>query len=345
MGEWAIPTLAVLLLGYGGTALSFVWLSRVHSMGSLIAAVVAYGLFISFVDLGANSVGSDYEHLHGVRAMNGLHAGFSLGGLLGALGSAFVLWSGADFRAVYLGLALVLAVAAAAATVAPLPVRARAAAAHRNPPPQQPVWRIPAVCFAIALIAVTFFGDGALESFLAVYFRGTLGSSVLLTGAGLAAYHLASLTGRLLATRVLRRWKERATVLGAGVFAAGGIALAVLAPSAGLAISGLLLVGLAIAPVVPSALSLAGRAAPGRAAQAVAVSTASGYGVYVFSPLAVGELAQATNLRVGLALLIATSLVIAVLGSRWPAATDEPSRPTGQGAGTTAPTDAVAGRS
>ena len=39
--------------------------------------------------------------------------------------------------------------------------------------------------------AITFFGDRALESFLAVYLRTTLGSTVLLTGAGISCYHLA----------------------------------------------------------------------------------------------------------------------------------------------------------
>ena len=179
--------------------------------------------------------------------------------------------------------------------------------------------RVPAVAFAVALVAITFFGDGALESFLAVYLRTTLGSTVLLTGAGIGCYHLASLTGRLVASRVLGRWPERVTIPAAGLLAAGGLAVAISAPFPGLAIGGLLLVGLAVAPIVPSALSLAGRSVPGRSAQAVAATTAAGYSAFVISPVPVGTIADRTSLRAGLALLIATALAGAALARRWPA--------------------------
>jgi hypothetical protein len=119
-------------------------------------------------------------------------------------------------------------------------------------PARAAVWRIPAVLFAIALISVTFFGDGALESFLSTYLQRTLAGGVLLSGFG------------------------------------------------------------------PATLSLAGRSAPGRSRQAVATTTAAGYGAFIVSPLGIGLLAQATSLRVALGLLIVTSLGIAGLATRWP---------------------------
>ena len=74
----------------------------------------------------------------------------------------------------------------------------------------------------------------------------------------------------------------------------------------------------AVAPVVPVTLSLAGRSAPGRSGQAVATTTAAGYGAFIVSPLTIGLLAQATNLRAALGLLILTSLSISGLAIRWP---------------------------
>ncbi|MGH3153833.1 MAG: hypothetical protein ACRDOB_24320, partial [Streptosporangiaceae bacterium] len=65
-------------------------------------------------------------------------------------------------------------------------------------------------------------------------------------------------------------------------------------------------------------LSLAGRSAPGRTGQAVATTTAAGYGAFIVSPLTIGLVAQATSLRLALALLILTSLAIAGLATRWP---------------------------
>jgi MFS family permease len=112
---------AVLLLGFGGTALAYALLSLFRGLGPLIAVFVLYGLFVSFVDLGANTVGADHERAHRVHAMTGLHAGFSLGALLGAAGAALALAAGAGFRTVYLALAVLLAGAAGYAAMAPLP--------------------------------------------------------------------------------------------------------------------------------------------------------------------------------------------------------------------------------
>jgi MFS family permease len=107
-------------------------------------------------------------------------------------------------------------------------------------------------------------------------------------------------------------------MVAAGLLAAAGLLTAVTVPAAAGAVGGLLLVGFAIAPVVPTTLSLAGRSAPGRAGQAVATVTAAGYSAFIVSPLTIGLLAQAVGLRQALALLILTSLAIAGLATRWP---------------------------
>jgi MFS family permease len=309
----------VLVTGFAGTGVAFVLLALAGRFAALVPAVLLYGLAVSFVDLGANTVGSAYERAYAVTAMTGLHAWFSGGALAGALGSAVALSAGVSYRGVYLGLAIVMAGGVLVALFGPMPAPPADAACEPDSRAGSPrVWRIPAVLFAIALISVTFFGDGALESFLSSYLQRTLAGGVLLSGFGIGSYHLASLLGRLTATATLRRFGERRVVLAAGLLAAAGLLVAVTAPDAPGAIGGLLLVGFAVAPVVPVTLSLAGRSAPGRSGQAVATTTAAGYGAFIVSPLTIGLLAQATNLRVALACLILTSLGIAGLATRWP---------------------------
>ena len=318
----------VLVIGFAGTGTAFVLLALAGSVATLIPAVLLYGLAISFVDLGANTVGSAYEQAHAVTAMTGLHAWFSAGALTGAIGSAAALRAGVSYRGVYLALAAVMAagllVTLFAAIPAP-PLQVGASVGRRAPHPAGPrVWRIPAVLFAIALISVTFYGDGALESFLSTYLQTTMAGGVLVSGFGIASYHFASLLGRLAATGALRRFGERRVVVAAGLLAAAGLLTAVTATAAAGAIGGLLVVGFAIAPVVPTTLSLAGRSAPGRSGQAVATTTAAGYGAFIVSPLTIGLLAQATSLRLALALLVVTSLAIAGLATRWPTASIPP---------------------
>ena len=109
-------------------------------------------------------------------------------------------------------------------------------------------------------------------------------------------------------------------MLAAGLLAAAGLLITITVPAATGAIGGLLLVGFAIAPVVPTTLSLAGRSGPGHSGQAIATATAAGYTAFIISPLTIGLLAQVTGLRLALSMLILTSLAIAGLATRWPSA-------------------------
>ncbi len=310
----------VLVIGFAGTGTAFLLMALAGRFATLIPAMLLYGLSVSFIDLGANTVGSAYEQAYKVTAMTGLHAWFSGGALAGAIGTAAALRAGVGYRGVYLALAAVLAAGLVTALLAAIPAPPGGAAGSEPRPRRPGIWRIPAVLFAIALISVTFFGDGALESFLSSYLQRTLAGGVLLSGIGIGSYHFASLLGRLTATAALRRFGERRVVMAAGLLAATGLLTAVTAPDAAGAIGGLLLVGFAIAPVVPTTLSLAGRSAPGRSGQAVATVTAAGYGSFILSPLTIGLIAQATSLRLALGLLVLTSLAIAGLATRWPGA-------------------------
>src|SRR5207244_9303031 len=76
----------VLVIGFAGTGTAFVAMALAGSFATLIPAVLLYGLSVSFIDLGANTVGSAYEQAYKVTAMTGLHAWFSGGALAGAIG-------------------------------------------------------------------------------------------------------------------------------------------------------------------------------------------------------------------------------------------------------------------
>jgi MFS family permease len=309
----------VLLIGLGGTASSFVLLSQATTVATLVLAVLLYGLFISFVDLGANTVGADYESEHRVRAMTGFHAWFSFGALSGAVATGITLAAGIDFRAIYVGLAAMLLSAALVSGFSTLPAAVTAdLVTPKRRGGQGQVWRIPGVGIAILMVSICFFGDGALESFLSVYLRDTLETGPLMAGIGIGSFHLASLLGRLLSAKTQDWMGERRVLVFSALLAAAGIATAVSTSSAVIAMPGILLVGFAIAPVVPMTLSLAARAVPGRSGQAVGLVTAIGYGSFIVSPVFVGALATVTSVRVGLGALIATALMMAIVAAHWP---------------------------
>ncbi|MFD1722320.1 MFS transporter [Amnibacterium endophyticum] len=309
---------AVLVIGFAVTGGAFLGLAAAQTFAQAVAAVVVYGLAISFIDLGANAVGSDFEHAHRTDALTGLQAGFSLGALTGALAAAVMLAVGVDHRWIYAGLALLFVVAALASSRLPLPVQRPAQQRAAAEGDSRPVWRLRGVLFAAVVVLVGFLGDGVLEGFLAVFLRRALDSGVLLSGVGIAVFHLASFLGRSLVAPAQDRLPPRRLIPAAGALAAAGMGIALLSPVAWGSIAGMLVVGFAVSPVVPTALSLAGRAAPDRAGQAVAFTTAVGYISFLIGPLVVGGLAAATDLRVGLSVVAATSLTLALLGTGWP---------------------------
>jgi predicted MFS family arabinose efflux permease len=166
---------------------------------------------------------------------------------------------------------------------------------------------------AVGLVTLCFFGDGAIEGYAALFLRDVLESGALLTGVALAAFHSASLLGRLVFSRPA---SERLVLTIAGLLASAAMAVVVLAGSAAVAAAGLLVVGFALAPVVPTALSIAGRSAPGRSATAVSLVTTIGYSAFVLGPPAVGLLAGATSLRTALIPVVASTAMIALLARR-----------------------------
>jgi MFS family permease len=315
--------------GAAGFAASFALLAGVEAQAALWPTLALYGVASGFLDLAANAVGSDYERTHRVRAMIRLHAGFSGAAALGALAAGAI---GPD---TYWIIAALYVALAAAAIFAPLPPHeagahdAPAGAAHESsvvageavadssaeaaPRGRLALLRTPAIAVAVGLVTLCFFGDGAIEGYAALFLRDVLESGALLTGVALAAFHTASLAGRLVFSRAR---DERRTLTIAGLLASAAMAVVVVARVPAVAAGGLLVVGFALAPVVPTALSIAGRNAPGRSATAVSLVTTVGYSAFVLGPPVVGALAGVTSLRAALVPVVASTAMIALLARR-----------------------------
>ncbi len=297
----------VAFTGAAGFAIAFVLLATVETPAALWPTVALYGVASGFLDLAANAVGADYERAYRVLAMVRLHAGFSASAAAGALLAGAVgpstYWIAAGF---YAALAAVVA-------VAPLPPHEHTE--HVATGGRLSLLRIPAIALAVALCTLCFFGDGAIEGYAALFLRDVLASGALLTGAALAAFHSASVAGRLLLPRI---GDERRMLIAAGLLASAAMAVVVAAGSAAVAAVALLVVGFALSPIVPTALSLAGRSAPGRSATAVSLVTTIGYGAFVAGPPLVGALAGLTSLRTALVPVVISTAAIALLARRLP---------------------------
>jgi MFS family permease len=298
------------LAGAGLFALAFAGLALITDRVALVPTLAVYGIASGLLDLAANATGADVERLHGMRAMVSFHAGFSAAACVAALGVSAALAGGADPGAAYGGMAALYAVAAATLGRGRFPAHhapAKTAASARR------LLAVPGVAVALAVCTLCFFGDGALEGFAALVLREALGAGVLLAGVGVAAFHAASLAGRIF----LAGLAPRTAVVTGGGGAAGGTLLVLLAPVPAVGAAGLLVVGFALAPVIPTAISLAARAAPpGSSGAAVSLVTGVGYSAFVAGPPVAGALAGATTLRAALVPVVASTLAFAVIGAR-----------------------------
>jgi len=322
-------------LGAAGMGVALLLLALVEARWALMPTIVLYGLANGLLDLSANTVGADVEREHRIRVMIRLHAGFSGAAAAAALATGAALAAGASAGALYACGAVALLALAVLAAAGPLPAHVgdggpvgvaigdERELAHVADAPAEPgrrprgsLLRAPGVLVAVTLITLCFFGDGAIEGYVALYLRDLLGAGALLTGVGLALFHGASLAGRLVSSAALGRLGERNLITLAGAGAAAGMLVIVLARSPGPAAAGLLLVGISLSPVVPTALSVAGRSDPARAGAAVSLVTAVGYGAFVLGPPFTGALADATSLRTALVPVIVSTALLALTARR-----------------------------
>jgi MFS family permease len=282
---------------------------------ALLAALVVLYAASGLYDVGINAAAVDLENATGRRFMAVLHAAFSAGGVVGALCAGVLLSVGMNYRYVFL------------AALFPLGAVVLAVATIRFPPQGEPPKRddeagapglyrsLPLILIA-AIATLALLSEGEMEHWSGVYLRTKLGLPALLGGSGVAVFFGAMAIGRLGAALVIARLGNRRTLLGAGLLAAGGMALALATREPLLVVAGFLVVGLALAAVVPIAFSIAGDIAPERAGAAISVVTTLGYGGFLLGPVIVGGLAEVIGLRAALGVIAVSGLLIFILALR-----------------------------
>jgi MFS family permease len=298
-------------LGIGGLALAD---GVVLFVGVLVVLYAASGLY----DIGINACAVDLERAAGRHIMSPVHAAFSFGGVVGALGSGALLQIGVNYRIVYLLVLAPLAVVVLGALSTPLPASGDGTPGDGKGGRILDLLRGPTLLVVAVIATLGLLSEGEMEHWSGIYLRQTLGLPALLGGSGVAVFYGAMAVGRLCATLVIERLGNRKTLLYAGALTACGMLLALATREPILVVVGFLVVGLALSAVAPLAFSAAGYAAPDRAGAAISVVTTLGYGGFLLGPVIVGGLAEVFGLRTALLTIAAAGLLILTLGARLP---------------------------
>lgn len=301
------------------TALSYAGVALAPTYGLLLGAVALFGMTFGITDIAMNAQGSVVEQAYRRSIMSGMHAGWCVGAMSGGLYGVATAAAGLGFTTTVLvaALAAVPLGLALGRTYLPdgYPVDSGAVPAAALPAPTgtgRAARRLPVAVYLIGVLAfIAFMTEGSIADWSGLLLHDELHASQALAALGYPMFELAMLFGRLVGDRVRMRLGTRRLLTGAGIGTALGMTAVVLAPSAPVAIAGFFVTGLVVCTVVPTTISLAGTAAPGRPAAAVAQVGAMGYGGLLLGPVVVGFLSDATSLRVGVGVVIVLALLIA----------------------------------
>ncbi len=269
----------------------------------LAAGLLAFGASLGTLDVVMNIQAVIVEKASGRAMMSGFHGLYSVGGIAGA---------GAVTGLLSAGLSPVRAVLAVVAACVLLLCWSGQGLLPYGSEETTPAFALPRgrVLLLGALCFVMYLAEGSVLDWSGVLLNTVRGLANRWAGVGYVAFSITMTAGRLWGDAVVRALGPRRVLLGGGLCAAAGFAVAALVPCWPAAVVGFGLVGAGAANLVPVLFSSAGRqkAMPSNLAMA-AVSTMAYAGILV-GPALIGYGARATSLPA--ALLVIAAMVAAV---------------------------------
>ncbi|MEV0890349.1 MFS transporter [Promicromonospora sp. NPDC050262] len=318
-GSARVAVVGTVLTGLGTLAAGLA-----PSFALLVAALFLGGASDSITDVGQNTHGLRVQRRYGRSIINGFHAVWSIGAVLGGSMAAAAIALGLPLD-VHLGISLgIFAVVAVVALRFLLPGRddetaddggSAAAAPARLRGPRLSV-RTVAIVAALVLIGI----GGALvedagSSWATLYLSTDLGAPAALAATAYVSLVDAQTVGRLLGDRLVDRFGQRTVACAGGVIIALGMGLALAWPTVPGTIAGFAAAGFGSATLIPAAMHEADELPglrPGTGLTIVSWLLRLGF---LCSPPLVGLVADDVGLRTGLLVVpIAGVLVVALSG-------------------------------
>lgn len=285
-------------------AIGLAMVGTLASLPVLVLGVICFAAGSGAFDVGINAAALGDPHWSRPARLTLLHAGFSGGGVAGAIGAGVILGGGLSFQLVYPVLVVcVVGVVALAMTAAWGP-----AASQGSVPREIAMAMLPLA----ALAGLAFLAEGSMETWSALYLRDVLGVAAFVGALGPGAFHAAMLVGRLVGAGVAGSVGGPATLLISGAMTLVGMLVALLNPVPVIAIVGMAVAALGASFVVPVVVSLAGRRAGPHAGRASSYVLSLGYAGFLVGPSVVGILGEVAGLRIGLLVIPLAGAVIAL---------------------------------
>ena len=282
---------------------------------TLLLCGAVYGVGVGFVEVGLNAHSVELERYYKRPIVSSFHGFWSLGGAAAGALTSLGLTLGLGNQAMLVIAALASAAAFAAFTRPLLPPPDQAVGGSAGAPASAA--RIGAI--VLGAMFVLGLGGHLIESgavdWANLHAARVLKADDVLAPLSYTVFACAMTVFRLLGDPIRARLGPGPSLLCAGILATAGYALVLASAAAGglpLAWAGWILAGSGIAVIVPVLFSAIGDA--GGSPSNIALISISGSTGLLLGPAAIGYLAEATDLTVGLTVPVVLAVFIAVAG-------------------------------
>ena len=277
-----------------------IWIGR--------ASFFMTGFFSGAMDITMNGQAVFVERKYRKTIMSSFHAAYSIGMALGAgTGALFANYHyPLRYHLIYVAAGSIIVLAIVSPVILEHQADNKAIAAGKSGKQ-----RIPLLIWLIAVIGFCgMTGEGSMVDWSAIYMHTVVGRTKAFSALAVGSFATAMTIGRLFGDRLIDRVGKQ-TILFCSCFAAiTGLSIALLFISAPVVLTGLFLVGLGLSNVVPVTYSTAGNIKGIEPAAGIAIASTIGYSGFFIGPPAIGYLADAYGLRIGLCFTLALFLLM-----------------------------------
>jgi predicted MFS family arabinose efflux permease len=286
------------------------------SVATLAAAMILFGAVNTSVDVSMNAHGVALETNSGRSILSGLHAGWSLGGVIGAVGVgiAIALGIAVAIEALLAGLLLLLLVILASRSLGQGSVRTEGASGIHLPPRS-----ILPIALLVILLA---FVEGGLTDWGGIYLREGIDASAELAAFAYAAFSLGLFLARLVGDRIKDAVGSIRLIQGGMLLTAAAIAVFLVLGQPIVALLGLAVAGAGIANAIPQLFGAAARIPPNGPSLSAAFTFLTL--TFMVGPPLIGVTSDAVGISAAMGLFVVASIVAAAVVSRVPSAETNP---------------------
>ncbi|MEP6734988.1 MAG: MFS transporter [Chryseolinea sp.] len=283
----------------------------VPSLYFLLAVFFLMGVSTGIMDVAMNAQAILVEQEYKRSIITSFHALFSIGMMLGASASAFVMEQGMQI-AYHFWVVSGVAVAGVIWAAGNLVID--------NPTPgvksDGPLFRIPnRSLVSIGIIAFCcMISEGAVSDWSVNFMENVVHSKKAVAPLALSAFATAMTIGRLAGDKARNRFGDKLMIVGGGFMAITGTLLAVILTTEYGSIAGFFLVGIGLSTIIPIAYSIAGNEKGLPPGVGLAMVTTVGYSGFLIGPPLIGFIADAKSLHTAMIMVSGLLIIMTVIG-------------------------------